>query len=251
MSAVADYVNRYLPGTPDKELGIGDFTAFVRVSESYKLTADVPATPVEDGSFINDHIILNPVTLVIEGSVSDVHLRQDPTVREFLRVQAEVGNLSSQYASPRTQSQLSKVSALANDAADAFRQLDALVAAGEQVAGLFGDKDPSNKPIREQFLDAMEALYYGKQAFTIDMPYRQHTNMTITAFTSNTDNATDETTFTLEASQMRYAELQVVAIAPAPASGVGGQLDDETNQGAQEGTPADRSLFGNIVDAFN
>lgn len=251
MSAVLDYVDRYRPNTPEKEIGIGNFTALVRVRESYKLTADVPATPVEDGSFINDHIILNPIALSIEGSVSDIHLRQAPIIRDFIRVQAEIGNLSSQYATPRTQSQLNKISALANDAADAVRQLDALVSAGEQAASFFGNKDASSKSLREQFLDQMEALYFGKQAFTIDMPYRQHTNMTITSFTSSTDNTTAETTFTLEASQLRFAELQIVAIAPSPSSGAGGQLDGETDQGAQEGTPVERSLFGNVVDAFN
>jgi len=250
MSVVADYVDRYRPDTPGKEIGIGDFTALVRVSETYKLTADAPATPVEDGSFVNDHIILKPITLSIAGSVSDVHVRRNPLVRDFIRAQAEIGNLTSQYGSPRTQSQLNKVSALANDAADAFRQLDALVAAGEQAASFFGNKDPAGKTLREQFLDAMEALYFGQQAFTIDMPYRQHKNMTISSFTFNTDNETAETTFTLEATQLRYAELRVVTVVPAPASGAGGQLDGETDQGAQEGTPVERSLFGNIVDAF-
>lgn len=246
MPGLPGYLDRYRPGEQAKEVGIGGFTALARVRESYKLAADAPDTPVEDGSFVHDHVILKPVTLSIEGSVSDVHIRRNPLVRDFIRVQAEVGNLSSQYASGRTQSQINKLSALANEAADAIRQIDALVAAGEQAAKFFGNKDAQSKPLREQFLDAMEALHFGQQAFTIDMPHRQFTSMVITTLTLNTDNEAEETVFTLEAKQLTFARLQVVEVAPS--AGTGGQLETETDQGTQAGAPVEKSLATNLLE---
>jgi len=248
--AVADYLNRYRPGAEAKEIGIGGFTALARVSETYKLGADAPDAAVEDGSFVHDHVILKPITLAITGSVSDVHVRRNPIVRDFIRAQAEIGNLTSRYAPNRTPSQVAKLGAIANAAADALRQLDALLAAGEQVNKLFGNKDPAGKTIREQFMDDMEALYFGKQAFTIDMPYRQFTNMVITAITFSTDNAQDDTGFSLEAKQLTFAKLETVQIAPAPAGGTGGQLETEKDQGTQSGEPVEKSLAGQILDVI-
>ena len=247
MAAIEDFLTRPLQGAPSQEIGIGGFTAMVRIRDSYKLTAEVPATPVEDGSFVNDHIILKPLTISIEGHVSDVHLRASPAIRQFQRVQAEVGNLTSQYSIGRTESQLSEASALANDAADAIRQADALLDAGDQALDFFGNRDTESKGLQEQFLDAMEALHFGQQVIAIDMPFRRHESMVITAFQKNTDNVTNETTFTIEAQQLQFADLQFVEV-KVPAAGLNGQTDAETNKGAQEGEPVESSL---LFEAFS
>lgn len=246
MAVVQSFLERNLANAPTKEIGIGAFTALVRTRERYNLSADVPTTPVENGSFVNDHIILKPLTLSIEGDVSDVHLRASPAIRDFARAQAEIGNIASQYAPARTQAQLEKIGTLANSAADAIRQIDNLLATGAQALDYFGNKDGETKTIQEQFLDAMEALHTGKQAFTIEMPYRQHNNMVITSLLISYDNEIDTTTFAMEAQQIQYAELQFAAIT-TPAPGTGGQLEAKTDKGTQEGEPVEQSLGTQIL----
>ena len=246
MARVQDYFTRKIADVPTQEVGIGGFTALVRVRDSYKLTAEAPVTPVENGSFTNDHIILKPITISIEGDVSDIHLRASPIIQAFQRAQAEIGNVTSQYVPARTQAQISKASALVNDAADAVRRLDATLDAGGQALELFGNKDTEAKSIQEQFIDAMDALHFGQQAIAIDMPFRRHENMVITSFQSNTDNKTGTTTFSLEAQQLQYAELQFVEVT-TPASGLDGQTDAEVSKGAQEGKSVDSSLFAQIL----
>ena len=241
MAAVQSFLERNLANAPTKEIGIGSFTALVRTRERYNLSADAPTTPVEDGSFVNDHIILKPLTLSIEGDVSDVHLRASPAIRDFARAQAEIGNVTSQYAPARTQAQLQKAATLANDAADAIRQLDNLLATGDQALDYFGNKDDASKSLQEQFLDVMEALHTGKQAFTIEMPYRQHNNMVITSLSVSYDNEIDSTTFALEAQQIKYAELQFAEIT-TPAPGTGGQLEERADKGTQEGAAVEESF---------
>lgn len=245
MGQVEDYLNRKLQSPPSQEVGIGGFVSIARVSEQYTLTAEAPEAPVEDGSFANDHIILKPLTLSIEGSVADVFLRGSVIVDSFRRVQAEIGNVTSQYAPARTQAQLSRVSALVNDAADIIRATDAALAAGEQVLDFFGNQDAQTKSIREQFIDAMESLHFGRQLIAIDMPFRRHSNMVIVSIQFNTDNQTAETTFTLEAQQMQFADL-IFAETTIPAPGLGGQIDPPVSKGAQEGEPVLRSLLSSI-----
>ena len=242
MGVVADFIDRQVADPQQNEIGIGGFTALVRVSERYALTAELPTTPVEDGSYVNDHIIRKPMTLSIEGDVSDVYVPGSPAVRQFQQVQAVIGDLSAKYAPARTQAQLERVSALANTAADAVRKIDGLVDTGQQILDFFGNEDDESKSPQEQFLDAMEALYNSGQVFAIDMPFRRHENMGITSFVAAYDNEINSTSFTLEVQQMRFADLQFVEIT-TPAPGLNGQTTGEVDQGTQEGEPVEQSLL--------
>lgn len=246
---VQDYLDQQLADPLDKEIGIGGFTALVRISEQYKLTAEVPSTPVEDGSFVNDHIIIKPLVLSIAGDVSDVHLRASLITSALTSVQAEIGNVVSQYAPARTQAQLAQVNALANDVTDAIQRVDNLIDTGSQVLDLFGNQDTETKGIQEQFLDAMEALHNGKQAITIDMPFRSHKNMVITSLAITYGNEIDHTEFALEATQINLAELQFVE-AGTPSAGLGGQTDELVDGGTQEGAAVETSFASSLVSSI-
>lgn len=235
---------RQQPGDDEtQEVGIGGFTLFARVRDRSNLTAQGPTSPLEDGSFANDHIILSPFTVTIEGSVADVIRRPSPALAVVRRAQAEIGNVTSQFAPPRTQAQLSQVSALINDAADAVRRADAALDAGEQALRVLGNRDSESKPITEQFVDAMEALYYSRQLFEIDMPARRYDRMFITNLRIDRDNS-GQLAFSLDVQQFEFTELQFVQITPA--AGLGGQTEPEADQGTQEGEPAPRSLLFSI-----
>lgn len=247
--AIQDYIDQQLGDPQEKEIGIGGFTALVRVSEQYKLTAEVPNTPVEDGSFVNDHIILKPVVLSISGDVSDVHLRASLAISALTSVQAEIGNVVAQYAPERTQAQLAQVNALANDVTDAIQRVDNLIDTGSQVLDLFGNQDTETKGLQEQFLDAMESLYNGKQAITIDMPFRSHKNMVITSLAIAYDNEIDATSFSMEASQIRLAELQFTEVG-TPSAGLGGQTDALVDSGTQEGAPVEQSFASQLTSSI-
>lgn len=246
MAVIQDYIDRQVSGTPKQEIGIGGFTALVRVRERYNLSAEVPATPVENGSVVHDHVILKPLTISIDGNVSDVHKRASEAIRQFQRVQAEIGNVTSQYAPARTQAQLSRVSVLANDAADAVRRIDNLIATGDQIADLFGNRDAA-KGNQETFIDTMEAYYFAGVAISIDMPFRRHDNMIITSFMFAYNNEIKTTTFSLEAQKIQLSDL-VFAETATPAAGLNGQADALASKGAQEGKPVSSSLAFSAIN---
>jgi len=246
MARVMDFLKFDQPAGPPAEIGIGGFTALVRVKEGYNLSASVPDIPVEDGSVIHDHVILAPLTISIEGDVSDVHLRESPELRAIRQLEAEIGNVTALYAPARTQSQLSRVAALANDVLDAGRRIDSLIERGEQVGKLFGNQDTASTTNRQRFLDFMERTRNTRVPITIEMPYRRCDNMIITTLSVNYDNETDSTTFKVEAQQIRFAELKYAAVERKRSKGTGGQIDSEKNKGAKKGTEVPRSLLSNI-----
>lgn len=243
MANVQDYINRRLgESTPKQEVGIGGFTALVRTSERYSLSADAPITPVEDGSYVNDHVILKPLIISIEGDISDLTLRASPAVRKLQRLQAEIGNVASQYAPVRTAMQISLADSLANDAADAIRSLDNLIDTGDQIRDYFGNHDDESKGWREIFLDIMEAYRNAKQVISIDMPYRRCDNMIITSIVLSHDNEIDSTGFAIEAQQIEFADLLYIKT-PKRSPGLKGQTDKPVSKGTQAGKPVKQSFF--------
>lgn len=242
---IQDFINRQREGQPREEVGIGGFTMLARTRERYEYKSTIPSIPVEDGSFRNDHIILDPFTLSIDGNVSDVHLRPSPSVSAFRRGLAEVGNVA-QFLPGKTQAQLSRAAGLVNDAADAVRRVNAAIDAGRQALDFFGTKDSPSKTNIELFIDSMEALHLGKQLFAIDMPFRRHDNMVMTGLIVERNAEEEALSFTITAQKFRFVETIFVEVARNPAGGTGGQTQPAANKGLQEGEPVETSLLSSL-----
>ena len=248
MARIQNYLERKIEATPQQRIGIAGFTAYVTIEETTSKSATVPMSYVEDGSFVNDHQILNPVKVSIQGNVSNVYLESSPIIEELTRTQATVG-LVTQYVPDRTEAQVQQVNALINDITDAVRAVDNILDGGEQVLKFFGNQDSSSKSNQELFLDAMDSLYYGKQLFTVNTKYRSYENMTMTLFETRRNNETNATDFSIEATEFRLAETQFVELeaAPNPSAGVNGQLDPENSKGLQDGVEANKSALFTLI----
>ena len=251
MASIEQYLNRRLQGPPKEEIGIGGFTTLVRITERYNLSAEAPSTPVEDGSYVNDHIILKPLVLSLTGDVSDVHLRSSPLVSGLRDVTRTIGDLSAQFLPAWTQSQLSRINALANDTLDAVRRIDSAMQSGQTLLNYFsGNRDAESASLQQQFVTAMESLFFGRQVFPVDMPFRRHENMMITNLVLDYDNQTDATKFSLDLQQIQFVESRYAAVESIqPAAGTNGQTNGVSAQGAQAGEPVEqeRSLWSAVL----
>jgi len=247
--AIIDYLNRQIDSAPIEEVGIGGFTLLARVRETTNHTADAPVTYLEDGSHVEDHIILNPIELQIEGSVSDIHIKSDPALEVVKRYLPSIGLISG-YLPPRTQTQLQRAVGVAVEFSDKLREADRVIADGKQILSLFTPTN-SSKGLREQFIDSLDALYYGKQLISIDMPFRRYDKMLITSRSIIRDNQQIALSFRITARQIRFAEtLLAESSVKAPSLGLNGQTESEASKGAQEGESTPRSLISGAYDAF-
>lgn len=251
MANLSDFIGALGQREPElEEVGIGGFVLLARVRNSTTLTARAPTTPLEDGSFANDHIVNEPMELIIEGEVSNIHVRPRPAIQLQRRVAAEIANISV-YLPPRTQAQLSRVNELANDVSDALRSIDDFIDRGRQALDFFGNKDTDSKGLIEQFIDYIEALHYGKQLFSISMPFRVHDNMVMTSVEFDEDNMNENLGFTLRAQKIRFVETEVRDVTeffPDPAGSLDGQSDGESDKGAQAGEDVPRSFLSTVFD---
>ena len=249
MAVIRDFIDGQFKDDETEEVGIGEFLTAARVREVTRHSRDVPTTFLEDGSHVNDHIIRNPLTISIEGSVSDVFQLPSPAIAALQEAQAQAGNIT-QYAPARTQAQLSRVSGLAADLTGAIDRVDALIASGQQAAGFLGFTGEEGKSNIQNFIDKMEGYMNSDALIKISMPFKTLTNMAITSLEYERNNQTNSLSFSMEAQKFRFASTEFVEAGAAanPSAANNGQQAGESDKGAQEGEDVPQSFASFVAE---
>jgi hypothetical protein len=254
MARVADFLNSQLPKTnqvSDTEIvGIGSFTLDVRLKEDVIRTMAAPTTPLENGSFANDHIIENPLQLQISGEVSEVKYSPDQVSDTYKRAVANVGVITK-YLPQRTRSQVNKVFNVANDVRAVGRKIDSALDDADQILEMFGNK-AKGKSVQELFIDSMDKLQRGGQLVAIQAQGRIFENMMITSMTTSKDNISGNyLPYYLVAQEMRFAVISFTAVSkPNPSKSLGGQPDGKKSKGINKPEEPTESLLSSIGGLF-
>lgn len=235
------------------DVGIGGFTTYAAVRRETSYTASAPTTYLEDGSFANDHIVLNPVVISIDGAVSDVVLREnvvDSLVNSLNQNLGLIPTLSSSIGS--TIFQQTKITKLVNSARSYTRKVQDLIDFGSNVLDFFGN-DSSSKSIQQKFHDDMKSLVNSRQPISIDMPHGTLDNMIITSFVITSDNQDKMYSFSITAQQIRFAQTIDVQIevAPNPSPSVKNQTSKPVDKGVQSGKEVSESESSLIWSIFS
>lgn len=242
-----------LNSSSTEEIGIGGFTTFARVNDSVEYTTDAPTSTVEDGSYIGDHLINKPIKLSISGDLADIFIADSVPSKSESRLPT-VGATTS-FLPGRTPSQLQWVADIINTAQERKREIDEQVALGKNATDFTGNKT-AGKSIREQFIDFVESIHYGKQLISISMPFRKHDNMAITSVVVTRDNQRKALTFTLTAQKFRVAKTLFVAVSQfyrKPAPSVKSQTASTSDKGTQSpestsgGARKEKSLLTSVL----
>lgn len=240
-----------------EEIGIGGFTAIAYVRQLETITANIPATPLEDGSLAHDHIILNPVQLDIEGRVSDIFLKPNAFVTAFKRNFAAIGNITK-YLPARTQTQINRVSELVLTVDNYTKKIDAVISDGRQALEFFGSKD-SAQSLKDKFLEMLDGYYNSRTLMRIEIRGKVYENMFITSRVITRDNtAIDNVNFRINAQELRFAEViyqEVQQNYSNPSSGaVSEQVKGQENKGLNDapgvGAEQEESLLSSISGLF-
>ncbi|MBP2156859.1 phage baseplate protein [Erwinia rhapontici] len=226
-----------------KKVGIGGFSMFARVGGSTTYPSQVPVDVLEDGSNASDDIITGPIQIKISGVVADVYADAKPNSSLSLIPDYSKYGEVIEYIPAKTQQQLQKINEIADRAEQKILEAKRLADKGAELFGLVGNPVSGGaKGIREQFLDFIEAIYYGKQLISVEVDYRTHENMALSSLTITTDNQTMEDKFEAGFTKVNFTKLTTTAIeqqfkSPSPAAK--SKTAGVANKGSQ--TPADNS----------
>lgn len=240
MLELRSYLNQLVSSgkVDDKQqIGIGHFTLEARVREAVTLSADVPGITLEDGSKAHDHIILNPIQVDIEGEVGDIAIKKE-SFTETIRKKNQVAESISPYPEPWTEAQKAKINALALTARDAAIMADRIVKSGENISNIINPINDPTIPISQQFINQMQAYFYSKQPFELELYGSGETlsNMFMTSFVTTFDNKTNGLTYKMSLIQIRYIKTVLKAIAPNPRDDMKNQVAPVQEMGELKGT---------------
>jgi hypothetical protein len=250
--------DKALDSASTQQVGIGGFTMFARVNDQTQYSTASPTSVVEDGSFIGDHLINAPIKLTISGDVSDIFIQPPPQSASESRIPT-VAQMNS-FLPKRTVSQIQRVNKVIDSAADRYRQINNSIndgiKIGLQASGFTGNK-AGTKSLREQFVDFIESVHYGKQLVSISMPFRLHDSMAINDVTITRDNQRNALTFSLTAQKFRIAKTifsDVSQFYKKPAPAVKSQVGKTADKGVQSpksgdgaGAKKEKSLLSAII----
>ena len=236
-----------------QEIGIGGFTVLARVRNVLTIESESPDTPLEDGSISNDHIILNPIKLEIQGRIGDLIIKPAADLSLFRRTITNVGVITS-YSPGRTQTQIAKVSAILIDANNARLRISDAERKGQQLSEFFGDKTPEKTNI-DNFLSTLELYRESKKPLRIEMPNRIYDDMVITSLVITWDNISDTAIeYKISTKQLRFADIIFADISDfrkEPSSGgVSDQVSGQESNGLNDAPEIDRSIVSSIVGIF-
>lgn len=251
MAVIRDFINGQFRDDETEEVGIGGFTTAAKLTETVKRSREVPATFLEDGTQLSDHIIRNPLVISIQGEISNVFVRPSPVLARIRETEAVVG-AAALYAPARTQAQLSKVASLTGDVQALIDRADQAIQSAQNVGEFLGFTGDEGKTNIERFIDFVEGAHYSDALIRIDAPFRTYRNMAITLLDYERDSTTDSLRFTIEAKEVRVAETVFVEVAAAqnPAPGNNGQQEGESEKGVQEGEDVPQSFLDGLFERF-
>jgi hypothetical protein len=238
------------PGKKEKveTLGVAGFKAAVVTEQTLEQNAQAPTAWLEDGSFANDHIILEPVTFSVTGNVGDVFLQTNPRFQRLREINSTLGRVTT-YLPGRTQAQIGRVQAFQATARDALIEAQTAVDQGQNVAELFGNQDPE-KPLRERFVDTLTAIRNERQIVPVEFEGRRYDNMAITGLSITRDNQQRAVEFEVSFKQLRFAETVYTDPAeafPNSGQGTGGKTEGARDKGKQSGQEEPTSLISDII----
>lgn len=239
LSQASNFLNTQIGGK--SKVGIGGFTADVRVNETIQLTSDVPDNYVEDGSVINDHIINTPTIISIDGEVSDIHIKPNIVDTSISKPFDKISGIALKlFPSAKTAQMVQKVNRITSAVSSAVDTANSFLDAGQDIFNVFSGN--SSDP-QQAFFDFIDKIYYSKQLISIETPFKTYDNMRITSLTITRDNTTNQALkYKISAKEVRFAKTLTASLADTKyflkkkSKGVAKSAKNKVSEKKQKGT---------------
>ena len=214
MGQVTNYLDSQynsLTGKNDEKIvGIENFTALIRTSETENYTNEVTENPLESGARISDHIIKNPTTFSIAGIVTDLHEEGLGYVKPIDSV-FRTTSVVTAYLPPQSQAAAQRVESQINEGLSIVNKADQIVEDGKTVAGALGINFDSES-LREAFRKLIIDKWMGGQTIKLEMNGNIWENIAIVSCSFSYNNEEERTEFSLELKEIEIVDTTTIAI---------------------------------------
>jgi hypothetical protein len=182
--------------------GVGGFNSDIKIQEKQIYESLSPDVPLEDGTYVQDHIILKPVIIEIAGQIAPRHYASRG--EKFVITPPQIANTIDAFLPRKTAFQLQQVDKFAGGAVDTVGSY--FTGFSNIFDGFKGDKED----LMQVFSDFILEIRNSKILVDIKMPFKTYKNMLIQSFTSITDNEADVLDYELSAKSIVIAESKLI-----------------------------------------
>lgn len=134
---------------PKDVVGIEGFEFDLLEEEHLKMSSNISSHPVEDRSYLSDHISIEPLEITIKGVVGEVFARRDK-INPAIDIAREKLGISSQYKVPFTQSANQKITNLQQRTNQQLGYIQKIYSDGARLTDMFFKKNESEDLNRAQ-----------------------------------------------------------------------------------------------------
>lgn len=234
-------------------LGIAGFYLSAKIRETTSRSATLTNNYVEDGSYVSDNIILDPLGVTIEGQVSNIEIRDSSETDVTTFIQDKTADIvSTLYTINRSVQAVQRIKEIATSQDFNYKKLIEGIEQGETLYNLFTG---NRKDIIQNFDEFMTRIWQSKTPILIETYLKNYDNMVIVAY-SSTKNIEDEgkLDYSITFQQARYAKTILTKVVQNqkknPTGSMKNQTKDISDKGVTNGKKVPTSILSDTINLF-
>jgi hypothetical protein len=232
---IGDFINESIFGSllssDTQTIGIGGYTAEVRIRDQMTLTSTAPTSYLEDGSFVQDHIINDPISFSLTGEIADIIIQSGINNNAFVSPLGDIGSITG-FGTSFTASQQQVIDKAITSISDTVDKVNN--ASPNDIFGLFQGL-ASDGSVSGSFVQFIKSIHASKTLISIQTAFGTMDNMRITSCTfDQVDN--NWTNYSMTLQEIRFAKIETVSVEETPTKTPTGDASTQTQTAAEKGT---------------
>jgi len=234
-------------------LGIAGFYLSAKIRETASRSATLTNNYVEDGGYVSDNIILDPLIITVEGQVSNIELRDKAEADITTFIQDKTADIvSTLYTIERSVQAVQRIEEIATSQDFNYKKLTDGIEQGETLYNLFTG---NRKDILQNFDEFMTRIYQAKLPIMIETYLKNYDNMVIVAY-SSTKNIEDEgkLDYSVTFQQARFTKTILTKVVQNqkknPTGSMKNQARETSDKGVTNGKKVTTSILSDTIDLF-
>lgn len=230
---------------PRSARGIGGFMFDVPEDDQLELNSDITDHFTEDNSYINDHIVNQPIEVTVSGFVGELVFTPPDGLEGVLsRLSSRLSVVDGFLGGYLSQQQQS-INRTVSQAEQAVANVNQFLDRAQNLIAFFDGEDIEDSRQRQAF-NKLRALWGAQRIMTIQTPWTYLENMAITNITFLQDDVSeDRSDISVTLKQIRFAspirktnyEETIVPVREEQ------QSEDEEDNGVVQGSEEDDATF--------
>ena len=254
ISNARDYVNDRFDAllSPNTAEGIGGFLFSVPKEEQIELVTDVTDHFTENNSFINDHVVNQPIRITLSGFIGELVFEAPSGIAGAAQLLQNRLETVEAYLGDRTPGAIQQAQEVIGQAQTAISTINQTLDRVQNVVGLLGSPFGTELTRQEEAYNELNGLRVARTPVTVRTPWAYFNSMIITSITFlQTEESQDISDITVTLKEFRVAETQTVDFdedltPPRPQI----QETAQENQGSIRGVTDNDTLAFNIAESL-